>query len=65
MKRTNNHTIQARISTELRTTFFEKAQEFGGGSEVLRELVVAFVEDRITIIPSEAKKNLYKLGELK
>ena len=63
MTRTNNHTVQARIPTELRTTFFEKAQEFGGGSEVLRELVVAFVEDRVTITPSVAKIKLYKLGD--
>ena len=61
MKRTNNHTIQARIPTEMRDAFFEKARDFGGGSEILRELVVAFVEDRVTVTPSEAKSKLYNL----
>lgn len=60
-KRTNNHTIQARIPTEIKDAFFEKAQEFGGGSLVMRELVTAFVEDRITIRPSEVKSKLYNL----
>jgi hypothetical protein len=60
-KRTNNHTIQARIATELRDEFFKKAEEFGGGSLVMRELVTAFVEDRITIRPSEVKSKLYEL----
>jgi len=61
MKCINNHTIQARIPTELREEFFTKAREFGGGSEILRELVVAFVENRVTITPSKAKQSLYNL----
>ena len=61
VKRTNNHTIQARIPTDVKNAFFAKAEEFGGGSLVMRELVTAFVEDRITIRPSEVKSKLYSL----
>jgi hypothetical protein len=56
-----NITIQARIPSDIRDAFYEKAKSFTSGSEVLRELVIAFVEDRVTIVPSAVKAKLYNL----
>lgn len=49
-----------RVSVEAKQQFMEKASRFGLPSEVLRELVMAFVEDRLTIEPPpDAKESLY------
>jgi hypothetical protein len=41
--------------------FRVKASRYGGASEVLRELVTAFIEDRVTVIPprNPRKESLY------
>lgn len=41
--------------------FRAKASRYGGVSEVLRELVTAFIEDRVTVIPpsNPRKESLY------
>lgn len=49
MKKTNNKFIVARASKELHDEFKLKTELLGGSSKVLRELIEAFVDDRITI----------------
>lgn len=43
--------LAARVSPETRTEFINRASKFGGTSHVMRELVLGFIEDRITIKP--------------
>jgi len=50
------------VSDKTRTKFHAKARKFGTPSEVLRELVDAFIEDRVTIQPpvtGNPKEKLY------
>lgn len=59
MKRTSP-TLSVRCSDALYKAFRTKATRFGGQSEVLRELIAAFVEDRLTIQPPKTlKESLY------
>lgn len=54
--------LTVRVSDKTRTKFHAKAKKFGTPSEVLRELVDAFIEDRVTIQPPvnrNPKENLY------
>jgi len=51
--------ITVRVSVKTHKAFFRKAMQFGRTSDVLRELVEAFVDDRLKIQPSETKRNLY------
>lgn len=52
-------TLFARIDPDLKQSFTEKAERFGGVSSVLRELCSAWVEDRLTIQPPENLESLY------
>lgn len=58
-----NSIIVGRVSAEMKTAFTEKANRFGGPSDVLRELVSAFVEDRLTINPPKDKEDIYNVGK--
>jgi hypothetical protein len=56
--------LTARIAPDLRKSFVAKAQKYGSHTEVLRELIKAFVEDRVTISkPTAARSPLEKLYE--
>lgn len=51
-----------RVADKTRIKFHAKAKKFGTPSDVLRELVDAFIEDRVTIQPpviSNPKDQLY------
>lgn len=49
-----------RVSVEAKQRFMEKAARFGLPSEVLRELVMAFIEDRLVVSPPpDQKESLY------
>ena len=43
--------LAVRVTPSERTKFHSKAGTHGGASVVLRELVIAFLEDRLTIQP--------------
>ena len=45
--------LGVRMEPKARTAFVKKAAKFGGTSEVLRELVAGFVEDRVVITPPQ------------
>lgn len=48
--------LATRVSPRVRQKFIAKANEYGLHTEVLRELVEAFVEDRLTIKPPVTRK---------
>ena len=48
-----------RVSQRVRTAFNRKAERFGKPSEVLRELIDAFIDDRLVIQPTPRKESLY------
>ena len=53
--------LTVRLPTQTHTEFRAKAARYGGVSEVLRELVAAFIEDRLTVQPPKQpqKESLY------
>lgn len=54
--------LTVRVADKTRTKFHAKARKFGTPSEVLRELIDAFIEDRVTINPpvtGNPKEKLY------
>ena len=52
--------LSVRIPDKTRTKFHDKAKKFGTPSEVLRELIDAFNEDRVAIqAPVTRKEKLY------
>jgi hypothetical protein len=54
-KRSNFLTV--RLHQQTSQEFRDKAARYGGVSEVMRELVTAFIEDRLTIqAPKQLKK---------
>ena len=56
-KQTTHLTV--RVSPELRTEFNKRAYRFGKPADVLRQLIEAFVDDRLTIHPDPTKESLY------
>jgi hypothetical protein len=53
--------MTVRVTDKTRTKFHEKARKIGTPSEVHREIVEAFVEDRLTIQPPVNRNPLEKL----
>lgn len=51
--------IMLRVSNQLRTEFMEKAARYGKPSEVHREILTAFINDRLVIQPDLSKESLY------
>jgi hypothetical protein len=52
--------LSVRLTPERHTAFYRKADQYGRPSDLLRELVEAFIDDRLTIKPpSTVKKDLY------
>ena len=55
-------TLSVRVSPALYRSFKQKSSKYGGVSEVLRELMLALVEDRITIkAPAITENSLYSI----
>ena len=51
--------ITVRVTPKLHTQFHRKVREFGPPSTILREILLAFTEDRLVVQPSSTKRNLY------
>ncbi len=51
--------ISVRVTPKFHTQFHRKVKAFGPPSTVLREILLAFAEDRLVIQPSPTKRNLY------
>ena len=50
--------LSTRLAPDIRNKFAAKAAKHGGASYILREMIRAFVENRITIKPP--KENIYE-----
>jgi hypothetical protein len=53
--------LSARVTDKTRIKFHAKASRFSTPSDVLRELIDAFVEDRVTIHPPVNRNPLEKI----
>ena len=53
--------LTVRIDKDTAEAFRTKAKEFGGTSEVLREVVTAFIDDRMTVQPNPNRKTIFNL----
>lgn len=51
--------IAVRVTDSVRAKFHAKAVKYSNPSDVLRELIEAFVENRLTIQPPVIRKGLY------
>lgn len=66
MKETSTETLTTRLTPQDKRRFVKKASRYGTSSEVMRELIVGFAEDRVTIeAPSnhKGKDSLYVTGK--
>ena len=54
--------ITVRVTPKFHTQFHRKVKAFGPPSTVLREILLAFAEDRLVIQPSPTKRNLYHVS---
>jgi predicted DNA-binding protein len=54
-----NHVIGVRLNDEMYMRFINMSHEFGGTSQVMREMVSAFIDERMTIEPPTLKGTLY------
>lgn len=52
--------LATRVSQQDRVKFSRKAAKYGGISEVLREFIIAFNENRLTIKQNPNKESLYE-----
>jgi len=48
--------LVVRVTNEMHSKFHAKAKKFGIPSDVLRELIEAFLENRLTITPPVTRK---------
>ena len=51
--------ISVRVTPKFHTQFHRKVKAFGPPSTILREILSAFIEDRLVIQPNPSKRNLY------
>ena len=52
--------LTTRLTVEQRKQFVSKAERFGKPSEVLRDIIVAFIENRLIVTqPTKVKEVLY------
>ncbi len=54
--------MATRVTSQVHKKFHAKCRPYGKPSEVLREIVEAFVEERLVIQPSPTKRNLYHVN---
>jgi hypothetical protein len=58
--KTRSAFLTVRVTASVRSKFHAKAQKYGQPSDVLREVIEAFLEDRLTIVPPvNRKESLY------
>ena len=51
--------LTVRVNRATADAFRTKAKEYGGTSQVIRELAEAFVDDRLTVQPNPNRKSLF------
>lgn len=59
-KSTNDANLTIRLPKDIRKAYVARAKQFGTISDVTRDLVVAFAENRVTVYPpATSKEPLY------
>ncbi len=51
--------VATRVTSAVHKKFHVKAKRYGKPSDVLREMIEAFVDDRLTVKPNPLKESLY------
>jgi hypothetical protein len=51
--------LTVRLNRKTADAFRTKAKEYGGTSEVMREIVEAFIDGRLTVQPNPNRKTLF------
>lgn len=52
--------MTTRVTAKQRQQFIAKAERFGKPSEVMRDIIIAFIENRLIVTqPSKVKETLY------
>lgn len=51
--------ITVRVTPKFHTQFQRKVKVFGPPSTILREILSAFIEDRLVVKPNPTKRNLH------
>lgn len=54
--------LTVRLTPQERKQFGVKADSYGGPTYVIREIVKAFIDDRLTIKPDPDKRSLYHVA---
>lgn len=57
MKASLNTVLTVRVSQATRRAFHAKASRYGTSADILREIIEAFVEDRLAIQPPVTSKD--------
>lgn len=58
-KQPRSQFLTVRLTPQERKAFSRKAESYGGPTYVIRELVEAFVQDRLIVTPNPDKRSLY------
>lgn len=58
-KTSRNQFLTVRLTPQERNAFSRKAESYGGPTYVIRELIEAFVQDRLIVTPNPEKRSLY------
>ena len=62
IKQTRSKFLTIRLTPQEHKAFSVKTKAYGGPTFVLRELVTAFTDERVTVIPNPEKRSLYRVN---
>ena len=60
MSKLKNEILATRVTPEEKDKIVDKAEQYGKRSDVIREVLLAFADGRVTIKPDPTKLTLYK-----
>ena len=61
-KQTKSKFLTTRLTPQEHKAFTVKSKSYGGPTFVLRELVSAFTDERVTVTPNPEKRSLYHVN---
>ena len=61
-KQTKSKFLTIRLTPQEHKAFTVKSKSYGGPTFVLRELVSAFTDERVTVTPNPEKRSLYHVN---
>lgn len=54
--------LAIRVTVQVHKKFHRKANQYGKPADVMREIIEAFIEGRLTVTPSPTKRNLHHVN---